>query len=136
MTSSSPLERLAGPGNVLAEEPPDAKEFTGLVRSEGVLNVDDRLVSGLIGACRKGAEKVTAYRRFLRTTRNSYARAPGRLDIARFRMTCPPRDVRMHADSHRAKCLGVLCQNCVRYPLKPQSNTVIYGDTSTHTDVA
>ena len=33
MTSPSPLERLAGPGNVLAKEPPDAKEFAGLVRS-------------------------------------------------------------------------------------------------------
>src|SRR3990172_3228441 len=33
MTSTSPLERLAGPGNVLAKEPPDVQEFTGLVRS-------------------------------------------------------------------------------------------------------
>ena len=33
MTSPSPLERLAGPGNVLAKEAPDAKEFAGLVRS-------------------------------------------------------------------------------------------------------
>jgi hypothetical protein len=33
MTSPSPLERLAGPGNVLAKEPPDAKEFAGLVRT-------------------------------------------------------------------------------------------------------
>src|SRR5215210_2220104 len=33
MTSPSPLERIAGPGNVLAKEPPDAKEFAGLVRS-------------------------------------------------------------------------------------------------------
>src|SRR4029450_1500353 len=33
MTSPSPLDRLAGPGNVLAKEPPDAKEFAGLVRS-------------------------------------------------------------------------------------------------------
>ena len=29
----SALERLAGPANVLAKEPPDAKEFAGLVRS-------------------------------------------------------------------------------------------------------
>lgn len=29
MTSRSPLERLAGPGNVLANEAPDAKEFDG-----------------------------------------------------------------------------------------------------------
>src|SRR4029450_13592320 len=33
MTSPSPLERLAGPGNLLGKEPPDAKEFAGLVRS-------------------------------------------------------------------------------------------------------
>ena len=33
MTSPSPLERLAGPGNVLAKEAPDAKEIAGLVRS-------------------------------------------------------------------------------------------------------
>jgi hypothetical protein len=33
MTSPSPLERLAGPGNVLVKEPPDAKEFAGLLRS-------------------------------------------------------------------------------------------------------
>ena len=33
MTSPSPLDRLAGPGNVLAKEAPDAKEFDGLVRS-------------------------------------------------------------------------------------------------------
>jgi hypothetical protein len=135
MTSPSPLERLAGPGNVLAKEAPDAKEFAGLVRSglarlndaeketnsldsrfdlaysaahalclaalrhhgfrpskryivfqvlpdtldlgpdvwrvlskchdmrnrteyEGVLDVDDRLVDDLIGACRKVANKV------------------------------------------------------------------------------
>src|SRR5213594_846156 len=33
MTSQSRLERLASPGNVLAKEPPDAKEFAGLVAS-------------------------------------------------------------------------------------------------------
>ena len=33
MTSPSPLERLAGPGNILAKEAPDAKEFAGLLRS-------------------------------------------------------------------------------------------------------
>jgi hypothetical protein len=33
MTSPSPLERLAGPGNVLAKEAPDSQEFEGLVRS-------------------------------------------------------------------------------------------------------
>jgi hypothetical protein len=60
MTSPSPLERLAGPGNVLAKEPPDGKEFAGLVRSalyEGALDVDERLVLDLIGTCRKVAEK-------------------------------------------------------------------------------
>lgn len=135
MTSPSPLERLAGPANVLAKEAPDTKEFDGLLRSglsrlkdaendtnslesrfdlaygaahalclaalrhhgfrpskryivfqvlpdtlglgpevwrilskchdmrnrseyEGTLDVDDRLVLDLIGACRKVAEKV------------------------------------------------------------------------------
>jgi hypothetical protein len=33
MTSPSPLDRLAGPGNVLAKEAPDANEFAGLVHS-------------------------------------------------------------------------------------------------------
>ena len=33
MTSQSPLDRLAGPGNVLSKEPPDASEFAGLVQS-------------------------------------------------------------------------------------------------------
>src|SRR5262245_9485910 len=33
MTSPSPLERLAGPGGILAKEAPDAKEFAGLVSS-------------------------------------------------------------------------------------------------------
>src|ERR1700726_4303382 len=33
MTSPSPLERLHGPGNVLAKEPPDEKEVAGLVPS-------------------------------------------------------------------------------------------------------
>lgn len=49
MTSPSPLERLAGPGNVLAKETPDAEEFAGPVRS-GVSRL----------ACRKVAEKVQA----------------------------------------------------------------------------
>jgi hypothetical protein len=40
MTSPSPLERLAGPGNVLAKELPDAQEFAGLVRS-GLSRLDD-----------------------------------------------------------------------------------------------
>jgi hypothetical protein len=133
----SALERLVGPGNVLAKEAPDATEFDGLVRSgvarlkdaentanslesrfdlaygaahslclaalrhhgfrpskryivfqvlpdtlglgpevwrvlskchdmrnrteyEGVLDVDERLVADLIGACRKVAQKVEA----------------------------------------------------------------------------
>ena len=33
MTSQSPLDRLAGPGNVLSKEPPDENEFAGLVQS-------------------------------------------------------------------------------------------------------
>ena len=33
MTSPSPLDRLAGPGNVLGKEAPDAREFDGLVHS-------------------------------------------------------------------------------------------------------
>lgn len=33
MTSASPFERLAGPGNVLVKEPSDAKELAGLVPS-------------------------------------------------------------------------------------------------------
>jgi hypothetical protein len=32
MTCQSPLDRLAGPGSVLAKEAPDPKEFEGLVR--------------------------------------------------------------------------------------------------------
>lgn len=40
MTSSSPLDRLAGPGNVLAKEPADAQEFAGLVRS-GLARLQD-----------------------------------------------------------------------------------------------
>ena len=31
---------------------------------------------------------------------------------------------------------STLCQNCVRFPLKPRSNTVIYGDTPMHIVVA
>ena len=33
MTSPSPLDRLASPGNVLTKEAPAAREFAGLVRS-------------------------------------------------------------------------------------------------------
>jgi hypothetical protein len=40
MTSPSPLDRLAGPGNVLGKEAPDAKEFDGLVRS-GLVRLKD-----------------------------------------------------------------------------------------------
>jgi hypothetical protein len=43
MTSPSPLERLAGPGNVLAKEAPDAKEFAGLVRSRLSRSKDARI---------------------------------------------------------------------------------------------
>jgi hypothetical protein len=34
------------------------------------------------------------------------------------------------------KCRSVLCQNCVRYPIKPRSNTATYGDAQTHIVVA
>jgi hypothetical protein len=37
---SSPLERLAGAGKALAAEPPDTKEFAGLVRS-GTVRLKD-----------------------------------------------------------------------------------------------
>jgi hypothetical protein len=46
MTSPSPLERLAGPGNVLAREAPDAKEFAGLVRS-GLARLKDAAIPSL-----------------------------------------------------------------------------------------
>src|SRR4051794_32171079 len=42
----------------------------------------------------------------------------------------------MRLDVCRAKLHRQLCQNCVTYPPKPWGNTVIYGDTSTHSDVA
>ena len=67
MTSQSPLDRLAGPGNVLSKEPPDANEFAGLSKChdmrnrteyEGTLDVDERLVADLITSCRKVAERV------------------------------------------------------------------------------
>lgn len=44
MTSQSPLDRLAGPGNVLSKEPPDASEFAGLVES-GLARLADAEVS-------------------------------------------------------------------------------------------
>ena len=34
------------------------------------------------------------------------------------------------------KFAAVLCQNCVTYTPKPRTNTVIYGDTLMHIDVA
>jgi len=42
MTSPSPLERLAGPGNVLAKEAADPKEFAGLVAS-GLARLRDEI---------------------------------------------------------------------------------------------
>jgi hypothetical protein len=41
-----------------------------------------------------------------------------------------------HVDSFILKCVGILCQNCVTYPLKPWGNTAVYGDTSEHIVVA
>jgi len=59
MTSPSPLERLAGPGNVLAKETPDAEEFAGLVRS-GVSRLKDAENDTISLDSRKVAEKVQA----------------------------------------------------------------------------
>ena len=42
---------------------------------------------------------------------------------------CYHRHEAMRTDAHPFKCDRILCQNCVRYPLKPRSNTMIYGDT-------
>ena len=41
-----------------------------------------------------------------------------------------------HIGSYGANRDQLLCQNCVTCPLKPQSNTVIYGDTPMHIVVA
>ncbi len=63
MTSRARLERLAGPGNVLAQEAPDAKEFAGLVRS-GLARLKDAendansLDFDLISACRTVAQRI------------------------------------------------------------------------------
>ena len=50
-------------------------------------------------------------------------------DIA---LQCVP----MHIGSYFANRDRILCQNCVTCPPKPRSNTVVYGDTSMHIDVA
>ena len=54
-----------------------------------------------------------------------------------------PRAVRMciWTAPYSSMCVGrnwefALCQNCVTYPPKPWGNTVTYGHTSTHIDVA
>ena len=44
--------------------------------------------------------------------------------------------VPVHTELVRRKFDRFLCQNCVRYPLKPRSNTVTYGDTPMHIVVA
>ena len=41
-----------------------------------------------------------------------------------------------HTNTMARKSNHVLCQNCVRYPLQPRPNTVIYGDTPIHIAVA
>ena len=43
---------------------------------------------------------------------------------------------RMHTDSYAANGDRVLCQNCVRWPLKPQADTVICRATLMHIVVA
>ena len=40
-----------------------------------------------------------------------------------------------HIGSYGVNRDRILCQNCVTCPPKPRSNTVVYGDTSTHIDV-
>jgi hypothetical protein len=35
--------------------------------------------------------------------------------------------MRTHINSYRAKCVQILCQNCVTYPVKPWAHTVIWG---------
>jgi hypothetical protein len=41
-----------------------------------------------------------------------------------------------HMGWQSGKRYRVLCQNCVRYPRKPRSYSVIYGDTPMHIVVA
>jgi hypothetical protein len=41
-----------------------------------------------------------------------------------------------HTKSQGRKHDRLLCHNCVRYPLKPRSSAVIYGDTPIHIVVA
>jgi hypothetical protein len=67
---------------------------------------------------------------------NAQIKAKRDLSTARVRLKAPRRRVRTHNESHRAKCVRLLCQNCVTYPPKPWGNTVIYGNTSTHIEVA
>jgi hypothetical protein len=43
---------------------------------------------------------------------------------------------RMFFDVRLRKLRIGLCQNCVTYPPKPPANTVIYGETATHINVA
>ena len=47
-----------------------------------------------------------------------------------------PRVYLAHIGSYGANRDRSLCQNCVRYPLKPRSNTVIYGAIPMHIVVA
>jgi hypothetical protein len=42
----------------------------------------------------------------------------------------------MFVDACPPNLQSALCQNCVRYPPKPRSNTTIYGDTPMHIVVA
>jgi hypothetical protein len=42
----------------------------------------------------------------------------------------------MPVDVGPRKLKSGLCRNCVRCPPKPRSNTVVYGDTPTHIEVA
>jgi hypothetical protein len=67
--------------------------------------------------------------------RQSEARRIG-TSLRRSLSTSPRGRVRMHIDSRRAKRVGVLCQNCVRHPWKPASNSVIHQVTPMRIGVA
>lgn len=59
------------------------------------------------------------------------------LPVRRFRYVANVISAKRHScRGCRRSRRSVLCQNCVRYPVKPWSNTVVYWDTPMHTVVA
>jgi len=61
----NPLENLSGPGKPLKAKAPDDQEFAGLLRSdlgeyEGLLDLDERLVTDLITATQAVADTLQA----------------------------------------------------------------------------